>query len=184
MPNEIVGLEPVSKAVMVARQRLAERPRLSFVHGQMPWDSPRKFGLVLAIDSIPSALDQRGAFLRDVSNHLDDGGIAMIVSDDWVHADVSRVRRELRASHLGYLFSDVVGGYGGMPTAFGAEGCVVLQKGGSKTFPSRVRKEMESNWDSFRHYANSANSVPREMTQSFHRARLQAQHQETASVPE
>lgn len=185
VPNEIVGLEPVLQAVMVARERLAERPRLSFVHGQMPWDSPRTFGMVLAIDIIPSSLGQRGAFLRSVSNHLEDGGIAMIVSADWVDADVAQVRRELRAAHLGYVFSDVVGGYGGMPTAFSAEGCVVLQKGGSKAFPSRVRKDMESNWDSFRDYANSASTVPREKTQSFHRARLLAQRQvATASLHE
>jgi hypothetical protein len=80
------------------------------------------------------------------------------------------MRRQLSSRKLGFVFADVVGGFGGMPNAFEAEGCLVLIKAGKLPLPSKLKAAMESDWISFGSYANNPVTKQREKTQSFKRA--------------
>ena len=166
----VVGLEPVESAVRIGSERLRGRPDVSFVHGAIPWQTDRRFQLITAIDSMPGNAGDRSVYLRSLSQLLEDGGLALIVSATWVQADVTVLRRQLEAAGLGFGFADVVGGYGGMPTAFNAEGCVCFIKGGKQQFPRKIGEVMESEWDWFKTYSNSAATPAREKTQAFIRA--------------
>jgi SAM-dependent methyltransferase len=170
----VVGLEPVDAAVRIGSERLSGRPDVSIVHGAIPWQTDSKFQLITAIDSMPGNVGDRSVYLRGLSQVLDAGGIALIVSATWVQADVIVLRRQLEAAGLGFGFADVVGGYGGMPTAFNVEGCVCLIKGGKQPFPRKIGEVMESEWDRFKAYANSTTTPAREKTQAFMRSALQA----------
>lgn len=170
LSNKIIGLEPISKAVETARIRVPESDQICFVKGEIPWISDRRFELITAIDSMPSSNGERGLYLRNLSSLLENGGIAIVVSQHWVEADIQILRRQLNSCGLGYGLADIIGGYGGMPTKFECEGCLVFVKGGKRNFPRGVRVLMESHWSAFQSYANAASTVMREKTQAFHRS--------------
>lgn len=168
--NPIVGLEPIASAVKVAEHRVSNSAQLQFFKGEIPWRTDQRFEMISAIDCMPPNPGDRGAFLRGLSDLLDDGGVAVVVSAYWVDAELDTLRRQLAMRKFGFGLADVVGGWGGMPSCIEAEGVVILIKGGKVKFPSKIRSEIERNWRSFAEYANSGQATSREMTQAFHRA--------------
>lgn len=174
VPNRIVGIDPVGEAIEYAKTRADAGSQVSFARAALPWQTTERFEFVMAIDSMPGGAGDRALFIRGVSDLLIDGGVAMIVSNTWVEADVALLRRQLSSSRLGFAMADVVGGYGGMPTQFGAEGCLVLVKGGSESVPRRLKDAMENDWPSFRDYANSPTVPARMKTQAFKRSRARS----------
>jgi SAM-dependent methyltransferase len=168
--NHITGLEPVQLAIKTATQRIEKSEKIEFIYGKIPWAVEQRFDLITAIDSMPSSFSERAVFLHGLSDLLEDGGIAIIVSQHWVDADVTALRRQLTSCNFGFGLADVVGGYGGMPTEFDIEGCVVLVKMGKQAFPRKVYEEMENYWNVFQNYANDTRTPKREKTQTFHRA--------------
>lgn len=168
----VVGLEPVTEVVTAAQARFAGRADVSIVRGAVPWQTDERFELVTAIDSMPLGVGDRSTYLKGISQLLQPGGLAMIVSAYWIDADVTMIRRQLDMAGLGFGFADVVGGYGGMPTGFNVEGCVCLIKGGKRQFPRKVGAEMKSEWAWFTHYANLPDTPAREKTQAFMRSAL------------
>lgn len=168
----VIGLEPVAVAVEAARHLLRARTDVSFVRGAVPWATDARFQMVTAIDCMPGRVGDRAVFLRGLSQLLEPGGLAVVVSATWIDADVTVLRRQLETAGLGFGLADVVGGYGGMPTVFGTEGCVCLVKGGKQPFPRKAAVAMESEWDWFKDYANSPATLPREKTQAFMRSAM------------
>lgn len=168
--NHITGLEPVQLAITTAIQRIEKSERINFIHGKIPWSVEQRFDLITAIDSMPSSFSERAVFLHGLSDLLEDGGIAIIVSQHWVDADVKALRRQLTSCNFGFGLADVIGGYGGMPTTFDTEGCVVLVKAGKQAFPRKVYEEIENYWHAFQSYANDTRTPKREKIQTFHRA--------------
>jgi hypothetical protein len=166
----VVGLEPVGSAVQAGAVRLGSTSGVTIVHGAIPWQTEQRFQLVTAIDCLPGNAGDRAVFLNGLSQLLDDGGIAMVVSATWVDANVPILRRQLDAAGLGFGFADVVGGYGGMPTSYLVEGCVCLIKNGKRSFPRMVSSAMQSEWSLFQSYANAPTTPIREKTQAFMRA--------------
>lgn len=165
-----VGLEPVGSAMRAGTSRLADTPDVELVHGALPWHTERRFEFVTAIDSMPRDISERSLFLKAIADLLSDGGIAMIVSENWVDPDVSVLRRQLKAAHLGYCFGDRVGSYGGMPNDFTVEGCVCLIKNGNQRFPRAIKAEINRDWKSFQDYVHTSSTPKRAKTQAFQRA--------------
>ncbi len=165
-----VGIEPVTAAVDAGNSVLMDRDDVQLIHASMPWDTDLRFDLITAIDSMPTGAGARALFLKSVGSLLRSGGIAVIISPDWIDADVSTLRRQLDLAGLGFGFADVVGGFGGMPNQFTAEGAACLLKNGKRPFPRKFKAEAESEWDWFREYANASDTPLREKTQSFFRA--------------
>jgi SAM-dependent methyltransferase len=174
VPNPIIGIDPIAEAIEYANERADPSGRVSFVRAGLPWKATERFECVMAIDSMPGGAGDRAMFLRGVSDLLVDGGVAMIVSNTWVEADAAVLRRQLSGSQLGFAMADVVGGFGGMPTQFAAEGVLVLVKGASESLPRRLRDAMESDWPSFRDYANAPGVPARMKTQAFKRSKAKA----------
>jgi hypothetical protein len=164
----ITVIDPLANAIMAARERAS--PEIDFYVEGIPWETDRRFDLVLSIDSMPYDIGSRAHFLRGVSHVLNDGGIAVIVSQGWFDGGIQLLRRQLAQSNLGFGFADVVGGYTSMPTSFQAEGCLVLLKGGKTIVPSKLRTAMESDWQSFSVYANLSSTEMSKKTQAFKRA--------------
>ncbi|PKO70698.1 MAG: hypothetical protein CVU22_00940 [Betaproteobacteria bacterium HGW-Betaproteobacteria-16] len=167
--NEIHGIDPVERAIDVARERVGSKA--NFEVAAIPWVTTIRFDLVLAVDSMPRNLADRAHFLRGLSGVLNDGGVAVIVSQHWANADMQTLRRQLSSCQLGFGLADVVGGYSGAPTQFSAEGCLVFVKGGKVPPPQRLVAAMESDWGSFRDYANATSTLQSRKTQAFKRAR-------------
>src|SRR6185437_6259948 len=99
------------------------------------------------------------------------GGVAFIVSRTFIEAPVALLRRQLRNANLGFAFADVVGGYGGAPTRFEAEGSLCLVKDKRQDLPARLSELMESDWPLFRRYANDPATSLHEKTQAYERAK-------------
>jgi SAM-dependent methyltransferase len=167
---QTVGIEPVATAISAGASVLADRGDVRLVEAALPWATDLKFDLVTAIDSLPAGTGDRGSFLKGLSALLNQGGIAVVTSAHWIGADVATLRRQLNFAGLGFGFADVVGGFGGMPTEFSAEGVACLIKGGKRPFPRNFKAEAESEWDWFRDYANAKDTTAREKTQAFMRA--------------
>ncbi len=170
VPNRVLGLDPVSTAISTARERVKDVANVEFLAGRMPLNIDRKFEFAMAIDSLPSNVIDRAHFLYGLSALLDSGGVALIVSANLSEADIGILRRQLKNCDLGYCFADVVGGYGGFPTGFLTEGCIVLVKGGKKQLPNPLQRAMENEWPSFREYANSPGVDKSMKTQAFKRS--------------
>lgn len=166
--NEIHGIDPLERAIDVARERVGSKA--NFEVAAIPWVTSKRFDLVLAVDSMPSNIADRAHFLRGVSGVLNDGGVAVIASQHWANVDIQTLRRQLSSCQLGFGLADVVGGYSGAPTQFSAEGCLVFVKGGKVLPPGRLGAAMESDWGSFRDYANATNTLRSRKTQAFKRA--------------
>ncbi|MBK8324752.1 MAG: class I SAM-dependent methyltransferase [Betaproteobacteria bacterium] len=168
----VVGIEPVNDVVAAAQVRFAGRADVSIVRGAVPWQTDKRFELVTAIDSMPLGVGDRSSYLKGISQLLQPGGLAIIVSAYWIDADVTVIRRQLDMAGLGFGLADVVGGYGGMPTGINVEGCVCLIKGGKRQFPRKIGAEMESEWEWFKHYATLPDTPAREKTRAFMRSAL------------
>lgn len=165
----VVGIDPSAVAIVLGRSYLKNNQELELVHAGIPWETSARFGVVVAIDSMPTSESEVGPFLMGISDILDYGGIALICSQYWVDASTDVTRRQLSAANLGFGYADIVGGYGSVPREFGAEGVVVLIKGGKRILPRMLRTAMESEWKQFATYANGF-VHNREKTQAFARA--------------
>ncbi len=167
---QAVGIEPVAAAVSAGASVLADRGDVRLLQAGLPWTTDLRFELVTAIDSLPAGVVDRALFLKGLGALLSEGGIAVVTSAYWIGADIATLRRQLNLAGLGFGFADVVGGLGGMPTEFGAEGVACLIKGGKRPFPRNFKAETESEWDWFKEYANATDTPAREKTQAFMRA--------------
>lgn len=167
--NPVHGIDPLPLAIQTARAR-SDR-RIQYDVAGLPWDTDKRFELVVAIDSMPSSLLDRAKFLKGAGDVLVSGGVVVIVSAHLIDADVTVLRRQLADAGLGYGFADVVGGYSGAPTQFAVETCLILIKGGKEQLPRKLALAAQSEWDAFKHYANSPGTPSREKIQSFKRAR-------------
>jgi SAM-dependent methyltransferase len=170
LPNTFVGIDPASEAIELGQSRLRNPERLSLVRGSIPWQTTRRFEMIVSINACPAATSERGAFVHNISALLDPGGIAVVVSPYWIDADVRQTRNQLKLAKLGFGLGDVMGGWGGMPPTFECDGYLVLVKGSANPFPNHVGTEMESDWNLFRAYANTVGIPARQKTQSFERA--------------
>ena len=166
-----VGIEPVASAVSSGASVLANRSDVRLITAAVPWSTELTFDLVTAVDCLPAGVGDQALFLRGIGSLLREGGIALVTSAHWIGADIATLRRQLSHAGLGFGFADVVGGLGGMPTEFSAEGVACLIKGGKRPFPRNFKAETESEWDWFRDYANARDTPAREKTQAFMRAR-------------
>ncbi len=167
---QAVGIEPVASAVNSGASVLANRSDVRLMTAAVPWSTDLTFDLVTAVDCLPAGAGDRALFLKGLGALLREGGVALVCSAHWIGADVSTLRRQLSLAGLGFGFADVVGGLGGMPTKFSAEGVACLIKGGTRPFPRNFRLEAESEWNCFRDYANAKGTPAREKTQAFMRA--------------
>ena len=170
MPNHIIGIDPLSKAIETAKDRMSDRDNLTFEVAAVPWRTDKRFGFVISIDSMPENLAAREKYLEGVSNVLCDGGIALIISKHWIDTKIKTLRQQLASAKLGFGFADVVGGYGDFPTQFSVEGCLVLVKGMPMKAPNSLILDMNSNWNLFRDYANFPTTLDWQKTQAFKRA--------------
>lgn len=168
--NEIWGIDPSATAIETARARLSDRRTLTFLNAGIPWTTRERFEFVLAIDSMPKNVGDRAAYLKGISDILDNEGVALIVSQWWADVDIAVLQRQLNNCRFGYCLADVVGGFGDMPTVFRAEGCLALVKNADDPLPRKLRPVMESDWKAFSEYANDTRTASRYKTQAFKRA--------------
>lgn len=171
--NRIDGIDPSREAIKVASEEAKGNDQLSFSCSSVPFPSKKKYRFVMAVSSMPKKKAHRRAFLQGISDLLEQGGVAMIVSSHWFGKDGSIdqvLPKQLQKLGLGFAFADVLGGYEDMPTQFMAEGCVVIVKGGDVPLPEDLREQMESDWPRFQEYCNTSGAPPRCKTQAFKRA--------------
>lgn len=169
-PNKFHGIDPIERAIDIARKKTADRDdRLTFETGHLKDSSAEKYDLVYCIDSMPPGRQARGRFLKAVREHLTSEGLALIVSQHWVAESPRETRDQLKNIGLGFVFADVVGGWGGMPNAYSAEGCVVLSKASRRPYPSNIREHVETLWPAFARFANHRSTSDRRKTQAYFR---------------
>ncbi|XKH60749.1 class I SAM-dependent methyltransferase [Halomonas sediminis] len=171
--NNIDGIDPSKDSIKVAREETLENQRLNFFFGSVPFPIKKQYSFLLAVSSMPKKKAPRRDFLQGVSDLLEEGGVAMIVSSHWLGHDGNLDKvllKQLQKFRLGFAFADVLGGYEDMPTKFVAEGCVVLVKGGGDILPTDLQDRMESDWPGFQEYANTPSTPARDKTQAFKRA--------------
>lgn len=172
LSNSCVGIDPISEAIAHGKTQLPEHSDVELLIDSLPWKTDRKFGLIVALDVLPEkSVGERANFFREMGGLLTDGGVAVVVSGALSDLDPILTRRQLLAAGLGFGYADIVGGYGGAPTQFSVEGCVVLVKGSSRPYPRKITSQMERDWEIFQSYANDPATAKREKTQSFMRAR-------------
>lgn len=171
--NRIDGVDPSKEAIKVAKEENKGNQRLRFFPARVPFLSKKKYAFLIAVSSMPENKASRSSFLQGVSDLLRPGGVAMIVSTEWLKDDGSVdhvLIKKLKKLDLGFGFADVLGGYGDMPTRFAPEGCVVLIKGGHQMLPENLAEKMQSDWPNFQSYANNPNTPMRQKTQAFKRS--------------
>ena len=117
-----------------------------------------------------------------ISAMMDSGSVLLLISSDLVDANIEILRRQLGACNFGYCFADIIGGYGSYPTEYTGKGCLILIKGASEKIPRNLKKAMESDWDSFRNYANYFGTEKSKKTQSFKRALAKKYARESVTV--
>ena len=167
---EFMGIDPVVEAIQFGSRRLLSSGRVELVCASVPWQTERQFPMIVTVDACPSSRSDRGPFLAGVGKLLSRGGIALVISRYLLDPDPTPLRRQLKRADLGYAFADIVGGYGGAPTEFFVEGVLCLIKESPRQLPSKLQSHMQSDWSSFRNYANDPLTPDREKTQSFERA--------------
>lgn len=167
---QITGIDPAEEAIEQGRAHPARHANVFLEPGSMPWATDRRFTMVVAASVMPWLPPRDLIFLKSLSDVLEPGGVAVIMSGGWAEAAPDRLRRLLRAAGFGFGYADVAGGYGDIPAKFEAEGVVVLLKGGPREYPRKIKNVMESDWHIFRDYANAPATPKREMTQAFERS--------------
>jgi SAM-dependent methyltransferase len=165
--RRVVGVDPSPIAIEYAR--LHAPSGCEFSVAAVPFTATEQFDLVIAVDSLPDDDRRIPAFAQGVAGLLAPSGVALIVSQYWA-SQADDLSKYFWAAGLGFGYADVVGGLGGIPPAFDAEGMVVLLKGGKRTVPQNIRSLMENKWGHFRQYADTAGTPLREKTQAFERA--------------
>jgi hypothetical protein len=95
-----------------------------------------------------------------------------LVEPEWLAV----ARPALLDAGLGYVDSEVFGGYGGNPPRFLATQTAVLRKGDTSPLPDDLAALGARQWEShFKDFANSPGTPLREKTQAFERARRTSQ---------
>jgi SAM-dependent methyltransferase len=171
LSRDVVGIDPSLPAIELARQHSAHSARVESIEASIPWETSRRFELIIAIDSAPNTEATAGAYLRGLANLLDTGGVAVIATPLWSEAGTTS-RKQMQKAGLGFGYGDVIGGLGGIPPEFGATPLLVLMKGSTTKLPlGNLQALMESEWHLFRDYANEPGTPMREKTQAFERAK-------------
>lgn len=171
--NRIDGVDPSKEAIKVASEVSKGNSQLNFTCASVPFLSTKKYSFVMAVSSMPKKKTPRRDFLQGISNLLEKGGVAMIVSDYWLRKDGSVdqvLPKQLQRLDLGFAFADILGGYENMPTQFMARSCVVLIKGCDVILPIDLPERTESDWPGFQEYSNIPITPAREKSQAFKRA--------------
>jgi SAM-dependent methyltransferase len=167
----VVGIDPSQVAITTGQAHAARRELVELINAKIPWNTQRRFELVVSLDAMPQLPAAVGPYLRNVGHLLRPGGVALIASSYWASAKVVLTRRQLHASRLGFGYTDILGGFGGVPPEFGSTAYLVLVKGAEGQLPSDFLSLATADWSAFAKFANNPMVPDREKTQAFYRAR-------------
>jgi 2-polyprenyl-3-methyl-5-hydroxy-6-metoxy-1,4-benzoquinol methylase len=171
--NKIVGLDPVGTAIDSAKKLSADLPNVEFVRGMLPWRSSMQFDLVLCQDVLHHVgQNSHPGIIASLGDLVREGGFIILSADDVIDQDwLNRNSPVLQKARLGYVDSDVLGGFGGNPAQFQAATAVLLRKGETTPIPTDLATVSAREWDThFKDFANSPGRSMREKTQAFERA--------------
>jgi len=172
-PNRIVGLDPVGVAIDSARKLSADLPNVEFVRAMLPWKSSTQFDLVLCQDVLHHVeRSSHPNLVTSLGDLVCEGGLLILSADDVIDRSwLRQVGPVLQKVRLGYVGSDVLGGFGGNPPQFRASTAVLLKKGEATTIPMDLASISAREWDAhFKNFANEPTRSAREKTQAFERS--------------
>lgn len=178
--NKITGLDPVGAAIDSAKKLSANLPNVEFVRGMLPWRSAMQFDLVVCQDVLHHVgQNSHPGIIASLGDLVREGGFVILSADDVIDPEwLNRNSPALQKARLGYVDSDVLGGFGGNPAQFRAATAVLLRKGETTPVPMDLASVSARDWDGyFKDFANAPGRLAREKTQAFERSSRRAGHQ-------
>lgn len=177
VPNKILGIDPQVMAIQKARSRARNIPTLDFDVQRIPFQSKRKFELIVCshvLEHIDDANHQES--LENLSDLLTPQGYLLLNSTMLTdEAFVNKLRQVSETNQLGYIASDCIGGLFSPESEFvkpyESEPVLIIQKGAVQLIPENFLDIGADEWDNhFKDYANTPDVPNQEKTQAFERA--------------
>jgi SAM-dependent methyltransferase len=177
-PNSFTGVDYSQAAIEYATAKSdREDAKATFrTHDYLSLPLGEKFEMILSVDAVPVEPGAGPTHLKWIFDHLEPGGVAVVVGNSAVHFTDSRptrtkIRRAMERSNVGFAGSTLVGGFITPSVGWESKGVLIFIKDTRAEFPQAPTVIVHDEWPEFASYANDAAYPYEEKTQAYFRAR-------------